>query len=337
MAAWDKMGGLVVPRHIGRPMLQGQAGSKLAVVGRGLTCDLLMLAGGGGGARSQGADYGGGGGGAGGFFEQYGFVLPPGRLSVFVGKGGRANNGTGNGWTYNDGERGQDTVLYDASGREILRRFGGGPGALLFDSGISWPQPDARRPYGSGAGRISNGADIGSYGTPGQGFNGGKGQGGAADATPGGGGGAGGPGEDAIPVTRSGNGGRYVRSAITGTMDYYGGGGGGGRGRSPRQGKGGGGTIDANERGNSGNGADMDADAANVHANTGGGGGGGCSTASLGNPANGGSGVLIIRYKSPLQIIQGGTVTSFVLNGAKYQVHQFTSLGLTSFLQPLGM
>lgn len=116
---------------------------------------------------------------------------------------------------------------------------------------------------GSGGGGAGTANTSGANGTSGQGNAGGNG---AGDEFGGGGGGAGFAGE----IGTSGNGGDGLEISITGTPTYYAGGGGGNN-----QGVGG--------LGGGGN------DAENGQANTGGGGGA--------EGANGGSGIVIIRYE----------------------------------------
>jgi len=64
--------------------------------------------------------------------------------------------------------------------------------------------------------------------------------------------------------------------------------------------------------------------ATNGLTNTGGGGGGGGMSNTSGA---GGSGVVIIKYKNPTQIANGGTVTSYSNESGTYWIHTFTSSG----------
>ena len=131
---------------------------------------------------------------------------------------------------------------------------------------------------GSGSGSFTSTAAIG---TPGQGYPGGTGV--ASGVYDSGGGGAGGPGGNST-TSISGAGGPGLSISISGTPTYYGGGGGGGSfGSVPAYGGIGGG----------GNGGYTGVLPTAGMANSGGGGGGAGGV----NPgANGGSGIVIVRY-----------------------------------------
>ena len=141
-------------------------------------------------------------------------------------------------------------------------------------------------PGGSGGGGTQGSHPGGSGNTPPvsppQGNNGGTGYGGGSDQRGGGGGGAGAVG---CSGTCSGNGGNGATSSINATPTARAGGGGGGTEGNPA---GNGGT------GGGGNGGQYPScsAASNGTANTGGGAGGGYSARK-----NGGSGIVIIRYK----------------------------------------
>ena len=170
---------------------------------------------------------------------------------------------------------------------------GGGPG------GVATPISSGRS-GGSGGGAATSGGGPGSVGTgntppvsPPQGFNGGTG---ASDNATyrvgGGGGGAGAVGQSKTnPVPNSGGtggaGGAGLTSCVTASPVARGGGGGGG-GHNNGQGPGPGGS------GGGGAGAKPGAAVAGT-TNTGGGGGGGADPSFAG--ANGGSGIVIVRYK----------------------------------------
>jgi hypothetical protein len=244
-----------------------------------LSCDYLVVAGGGGG----GSNFGGGGGGAGGLRAFTAQTLSLNTLyPAVVGSGGAAANsntaygGTGNGSSFNGSTS------------------AGGGGAGSYDT--SWNVGRAGGSGGGGGGGLASGA--GGAGntpstSPSQGNNGGTA---FYDATQtnrsgGGGGGAGAVGSNA----GSNNGGAggagsntystWATATSTGASGFYAGGGGGASG----SGGGGGGT------GGGGRGSLNSSYAAdNGTVNTGGGGGGGSNVYFSG--ANGGSGIVIVRY-----------------------------------------
>ena len=122
--------------------------------------------------------------------------------------------------------------------------------------------------------------------SPSQGNPGGSSPGGPPDTGSGGGGGAGAAGSDSSGV--GGNGGTGVDSSITAVSTGYGGGGGGGAG-NPQN------TAGTGVKGG-GNGGTYTNPGSGGTANTGGGGGGGGLNAPTPG-ANGGSGIVVIRYK----------------------------------------
>jgi hypothetical protein len=171
-------------------------------------------------------------------------------------------NGGTKGVNDNMGTNGDNSSIFG------LTAIGGGRGGAYNnsagDSGGSGGGKGGRQP-----------ATFNNPGTPGQGNQGGANNTGTSRAGLGGGGaGAGAPNGD---VPTGGNGGNGLQNSITGTATYYAGGGGGGNG-----GIGG--------LGGGSNGAEPPTDAT---PNTGGGGGG----SGTGPAANGGSGIVIIRYK----------------------------------------
>lgn len=224
--------------------------------------EYLVVAGGGGG----GYNYGGGGG-AGGVLSANSNIIAT-TYTVTVGAGG---SGSSDGPT--QGFNGSNSLI-SGSGFTTVNSVGGGGGGS--------DQNKSGKPGGSGGGNNINGGTGGS-GIPGQGN-----PGGTDDAA--GGGGAG----DAGSGTRGGNG---VYSTISGSNVAYGGGGGGwGRAPGPLGGAGlepggiGGGGAGATNLGN--------IPAVNGNVNTGGGGGGGFNQETPGPyaGADGGSGIVIIRY-----------------------------------------
>jgi len=232
------------------------------------TVDYLVVGGGGGG----GGTLSGGGGGAGGLLTGSGYPVNQSIIyTVSVGSGG---SGGGVVPQYDIGQTGRNG---GNSSFDSIITVGGGGGGVQIGTTIG-------QNGGSGGGG-SNGAPGGT-GIPGQGYNGGLGFGIPSIST-GGGGGAGSSGSDGIS-TAGGAGGNGLSSNITGTQIFYAGGGGGAaylRTASGTGGIGGGGT---------GAGA---ARAVNGTNDLGGGGGGGSYDGiSYLAGADGGSGVVVIRY-----------------------------------------
>lgn len=267
------------------------------------TVEVLVVAGGGGG----GGYYVGGGGGAGGLLS--GSVqLTPQSYAITVGAGGAGaplNSGTA-------GTNGSNSLAFG------LTAIGGGGGG-------SYPATPTSISGGSGGGAPYLGTS--GAGTTGQGF-----AGGATNSGPnqgGGGGGAGGVGTSTLGIspTVGPAGGPGMSSSITGTAVLYAGGGGGGgdiyggSGGSGIGGAGGGGPT-GGQGAIYGGGAIGSTSGTDALANTGSGGGGagGYSTSIKGG--NGGSGIVIVRYKGS-QRATGGTVT--FVNG--HTIHTFTTSG----------
>jgi len=253
----------------------------------------LIVGGGGGGS--------GGGGGAGGVLYNSSYSVTPGNsYTVVVGDGGSGSDASVSG---GDGS--------NSSFNSIVAYGGGGGGA---------------RQAGGRAGASSGGAGQDSISAPGassQGFAGATGPSTAGATGAGGGGGAGSvgirgflyseyPGSQRTP---GGNGGNGLPYSISGSATYYGGGGGGGANNNTSP------TVDFGHGGNGGGGDGANANLGNGtagQANTGGGGGGGDWEAS---GANGGSGIVIIRYTTPAAptntaapVISGTTRTGSTLS-----------------------
>jgi formylglycine-generating enzyme required for sulfatase activity len=243
------------------------------IVPAGVTeVDVLVVAGGGGGGGTIG-----GGGGAGGLVYESGYTVTPGSsMTVRVGDGGLGGIGYNN--PGQAGQQGGNSVF------GTITAIGGGGGA----GWIGHPPTDG----GSGGGS-ANSVPPGS-GTPDQGFNGGQsnanrggGGGGASEVGENGGAGTGGNGGDGLYY---GN----LFGDIFGDSGWFAGGGGGGvrTGNGPASvgGQGGGGT-----------GTTTSVKADDGLPGTGGGGGGagyvGTNTDRIGG--NGGSGVVLIRYRDP--------------------------------------
>jgi len=159
------------------------ASSTLTLLANG-TVDMLLVGGGGGG----GAGYAGGGGGGGGVLYRTDYSLGAGSYTITVGAGGRGGYGAA------EPLSGGDTTI-----EALLTVLGGGSGAT--DQTVLGGAIVPARTGGSGGGGGAN-AISGALGTPGQGYEGGRG------VTPGlissgGGGGAGSPGGSRVVILTS--------------------------------------------------------------------------------------------------------------------------------------
>ena len=271
--------------------------------------DYMVVAGGGGGGSGDG---GGAGAGAGGFRASSGTAsgsytaspLGSGVSALSISAQGYpitvGSGGTGAGGTVPNpsaGTNGSSSIF------STITSSGGGAGGQFPASNT----PDKNgRSGGSGGGGTTNCSTGGTGNTPPvsppQGNTGGNGSGNSG----GGGGGAGAVGGNAPGPTQAGSGGIGVGTAIhpnspspvgtpgpSGPLRYFAGGGGGANespGAAPAQGSGGSGGGGAGAvPGNSGSAGTT---------NTGGGGGGIDSSPSIPSPThNGGSGIVILRYK----------------------------------------
>ena len=234
--------------------------------------EVLVVAGGGSGGGGSGA-IGGGGGGAGGIIYNTSYAVVPGTTyPVVVGAGGV-------GALRNVGTNGVNSQFGS------LVALGGGAGGS--DASLS----AVGRPGGSGGGGTGR-SGIGAGGTAGQGYPGSNGATNAYYAG-GAGGGAGGP---ATPFFGSvaGSGGPGLYFNISGTSTAYGGGGGGGGSNYSSVSTAGTGGV-----GGGGNGTSTSINGNPGTANTGG--GGGASGWSVDGTniygGDGGSGIVIIKYK----------------------------------------
>jgi hypothetical protein len=240
--------------------------------------ETLVIAGGGGGGKNFG-----GGGGAGGLLYTNGQLLNAGNsYTVAVGAGGSGHTATWTPIATNGSNSSFGSNVATGGG------YGGGfNGSVYFGGGSG----------GSGGGGSYD--SVGAAGTSGQGNTGGNG-GTITGGETGGGGGAGAAGANGSSGN-AGSGGNgsstysawgYITSTgqnIGGTYWYAGGGGGGaGNGNRGSGGNGGGGLGGPNTGVGNANAGTA------ATANTGGGGGGGSWYS--GNGANGGSGLVIIRY-----------------------------------------
>ena len=285
-------------------------GTNTLTVSRSGTVEFLIVAGGGGG----GMDMGGGGGGGGVLLGET--TVTPQTYTITVGAGGWGAPAGGGGFR-GDGVGPQP----NAHQFTIGATNGENSSALGFTAiggGFGGSSPYSFTP-GAAGGSGGSGGGVSGYnntrtflpggsGTPGQGNKGG-------DAIAniryysGGGGGAGAPGVNAPAVP---NGGIGVSSNILGTNYFWGGGGGGSAysvspGGNGGIGGGGGGAVGTTFGGaglNNGSGggggspnSQTNRPGGNAGANTGGGGGGGSHYNRTNQGGNGGSGIVVIRYR----------------------------------------
>ena len=243
---------------------------------KNLTCDYLVVAGGGGSSGSSAGGIGGGGGGAGGYKTSIGgsaLSLSNSVYTVTVGAGGAAG-------AYNtDAGNGNDS-LFAGSGITTITLTGGG-------RGINGYATNTAGNGGSGGGGGYN--KNGGTGISGQGNNGGNGS--ISTSSGAGGGGAGAAGTT-VTTDAGGAGGIGLSNSISGSAVYYAGGGGGGG----QAGAGFAGGTGGTGGGGNGGGVGSTAGVAGT-ANRGGGAGGGARDGSnTTSGANGGSGIIIVRY-----------------------------------------
>jgi len=277
--------------------------------------DYLVVAGGGGGGTALTASTigTGGGGGAGGLRTSYGSTSGGGAsaesslsllvatsYTVTIGEGG--SGGVSASSVPTNGEDSVFSSITSVGGgaggnyrnptsSSYYAQIGGSGGGAAYTGGL---QPGAAGTTGQG---YAGGDDLGNSGSPAYGHGGGGGA--AAVGVNGGGSG-------------SGAGGAGLAVSIAGSSVTYGGGGGGG-GVSPYPaGAGGAGGGGAGGLGNGNAGVAGSS-------NTGGGGGGGGKTSASGtlpgNGANGGSGIVILRYASTINLTVVSGLTTSVLNG----------------------
>jgi hypothetical protein len=247
-------------------------------------CDILIVAGGGSGGQAAG-----GGGGAGGLIYLPNQNITTGIYNVFVGRGGTAT-------LYQGG-------FNSSFGTNIA--IGGGVG-----SSMSGTPPGNGGSGGGGNRSNTDNASVpgqtGGSGTLNQGNAGGTGKNFSGSNTGGGGGGgAGAAGVSAFTTGRGANGGIGLAYSITGTLTYYAGGGGGGSGSDFN-------TAGSGGLGGGGNGSIWANAGGNASANTGGGGGGGSAYPGDGRfGGNGGSGIVIIRYRNAKIGYQGYNIGNY--------------------------
>lgn len=229
-------------------------------------------AGGGGGAASSAA----GGAGGGGYRTNTGLVVAVQSYAITVGGGGAGVSING----LINGSNGSDSIFSSITSTG----GGGGGGSNTLQAGSG----------GSGGGATNARPNDPGDGTAGQGNDGG-----VAGSRSGGGGGAGAVGTNSGNAFDGGNGGNGLQSSISGAATYYAGGGGGGAFNNGVTGSPGQGGLGGGGDGAVGDGGGTILIAAqNGTANSGGGGGGAFFDSGSGNPSgNGGSGIVIIRYK----------------------------------------
>jgi len=234
---------------------------------------VLIVAGGGGGGGSNWN--GGGGGGAGGLILNNSYSsTPTDDIAVIVGLGGAGGG---------PGENHAGVIGFNSSFGTIISTGGGG-GASETANGTDGGS-------GGGASEPNYGSGVGRSGIPGQGHNGGNGS--TAEASGGAGGGGAGELGGNSAYHNAGNGGDGLQIW---ELEYLAGGGGGGEYTtgygSGLGGAGGGGT----------GGEETDGTAGTVNTGAGGGGAGGYSENCYGGA--GGSGLVIVRWITQIQINQ---------------------------------
>ena len=242
-------------------------------VTRGGFADVLLVGGGGAGGVGYGA-----GGGAGGMLYVENAYLPSGSLDVVVGAGGLGQtSGTNTGMI---GLSGESSSLW-----EYFALGGGGAACFTvsYNSTQLFGQPGQPGGSGGGASGYTSGSlPAGGSGTSGLGNDGANGVSGNSG---GGGGGAGAAGSSVTVANNGGDGGAGLANSITGSAVTYAGGGAGG------------GSV-AGGSGGAGGGADGGITGAlpAATANTGGG-GGGLFDSTVETGGDGGSGIVIVRWR----------------------------------------
>ena len=278
-----------------------------------LTVDYLVVAGGGGGGQYTS----GGGGGAGGLRTSYGSITGGGgsaeaslnlttgtSYSVTIGTGGSGGAGTA------EPTNGNNSVF------STITSTGGGGGAGYKGSFFV-----SKTGGSGGGGTYAGGAEAGAAAVtnPVQGFAGGNGTNNSTSQG-GGGGGAGAAGVSGV-ANKAGDGGVGIQTNITGVQTYFAGGGGGGSYPS--------GTPGAGGLGGGGNGATFSVSSGTnptAGADNSGGGGGGTGSNSQNNPAaNGGSGVVILRYPNAFTVTIGAGLTGSTATDGSDKVTTFTA------------
>uniref|UniRef100_A0A6C0LBN1 Peptidase S74 domain-containing protein n=1 Tax=viral metagenome TaxID=1070528 RepID=A0A6C0LBN1_9ZZZZ len=262
-----------------------------------LICDILVVGGGG-----SGGQYGGGGGG--GDVLYFDSVLfTSGAYTINIGKGGFGNARDSS--THGGGYNGNNSSIIGGVINITAGGGGGGGGyysAALNGTSVSYTNPKtgiSQISSGGGGGSIRDNTSASGNGVSGNGatnlnnFSAGGGGGGAGGITNG----VLGNAPDKPSTILGGNGGIGYESDITGVMVQYGGGGGGGDWTAPD-------TPGIGVYGGGNGGAPPQNGAAGT-----GGGGGGRNALGSNLEGQGGSGIVIIRYrKVPSEIVVSGTI-----------------------------
>ena len=257
-----------------------------------LDIDILVVGGGGAGGNL------GGGGGGGDVIYQQGLLIPIGTFNIVVGAGGAGNTG------YRlSGNNGNNSSI-SGTGITTITAAGGGGGGGYNQSPLATPSSGTSS-GGGGGGSTGTGTTGAASTYSGAGGNGNT----TAGTTAGGGGGSVGNGETPPTKTKAGNGGTGTDITIIGSSQQYGGGGGGtnwaGEFTYTPPNIGGGTGVYGGGNGTYQTGATIFLGTIGTP-NTGGGGGGGGDTTGRA----GGSGIVIIRYKtivsfSSIELIRG--------------------------------
>ena len=283
-----------------------------------LTCDILIVGGGGAGGSANGA-----GGGAGALIYVTSRMLN-GTYNIRVGNGGTT---TARGVSPTTGFA---SSISNNSGVNIYLARGGGGGAPPYVSAASGGSGGGTQGDTSVGTALTTNIPAGSYG-----YNGGVGSlgsGGEPQASAysgGGGGGAGATGNNSTIISgnaKAGDGGIGRQINITGTLTYYAGGGGGGVCDSYSH------TAGSGGLGGGGNGKkSTNGDAGTPGTGGGGGGGGNQFTISQDRAGgNGGSGIVIIRYRRTIDNKKTYKVGNY---GGDLKVVSSASSGDTDFIR----
>ena len=258
--------------------------------------DLFIVGGGGGGGAVSSAVGTGGGGGGGEVYELYQMYMPATAYTVTVGAGGSARNNV-NSASAGDagiGNRSRIFITATPSTAPFFYALGGGAGLSQYRTDqIYQVRIDSYAATGGGSGGYIYGAQVGGSSLIGLG-SGGSGINDSNYAASGGGGGAGGNGGDYTgsgATFKGGVGGAGVNSSFSGSSVGYGGGGSGGHATTQ--------AVSTATHGG-GTGSNSSGSVATAGTANRGGGGGGCGRQNL-EPAsyaqNGGSGVVMVRYR----------------------------------------
>ena len=294
--------------------------------------EVLVVAGGGGG----GMDMGGGGGGGGVIYNNSYEVSVGKPITVTVGAGGNGGPAACSGSQPCSHQYTQSATSGGNSSFGNVTAVGGGYGGSSYFGYTPNNGYGATGGSGGGASGYSDGnTGRGGSGTSGQGYAGG---GSSGQYYSGGGGGAASVGISGPSQPNGGSGVRY--SSVS--PFYFGGGGGGaeysaGNGGNGGIGGGGGGAVGVSYGGQGGinpglpggggaNNAQTNQPGGDAGANTGGGGGGGSHYNANNKGGQGGSGIVIVKYKGSPRAT-GGTITQT----GGYTYHTFTSTGANTF------